>query len=107
MWRFFGKPSRSTNGAEFRINRWAEPQVYQPNPFDKTNTKPQDVKQVWFAGVHADIGGGQTGTESGPAQHTLGWVRYGGGRRGLANNRPMSNQLLLWNNPKRRPPTPT
>jgi uncharacterized protein (DUF2235 family) len=39
----------------FRINRWAEPQVYQPNPFDEGSAKPQDIKQVWFAGVHADM----------------------------------------------------
>ena len=29
------------------------------NRFSKTNKEePQDILQVWFAGVHADIGGG-------------------------------------------------
>lgn len=28
------------------------------NPFAPQNKAPQDIKQVWFAGVHADVGGG-------------------------------------------------
>src|ERR1051326_6104758 len=42
----------------FRINRWTDPQEFKPNPFDATTAKPQDIKQVWFAGVHGDVGGG-------------------------------------------------
>ena len=43
----------------FRLNRWIEPQNYLPNPFaENVQNRPQDIKQVWFAGVHADIGGG-------------------------------------------------
>jgi uncharacterized protein (DUF2235 family) len=35
----------------FRPNRW-------------THTAGQDVKEIWFAGVHADVGGGYTPSES-------------------------------------------
>ena len=33
-----------------------------------------DVKQVWFAGVHADVGGGYPEVESGLAKITLNWM---------------------------------
>src|SRR4051794_6473225 len=48
----------------FRINRWSDPQDYKPNPFDTAKPIPQDIKQVWFAGVHGDIGGGYPETQS-------------------------------------------
>lgn len=34
----------------------------------------QDVKQVWFAGAHCDVGGGYPETESGPSQISLDWM---------------------------------
>ena len=34
----------------------------------------QDIKQVWFAGVHSDIGGGYPEAESGLAKDTLEWM---------------------------------
>jgi uncharacterized protein (DUF2235 family) len=50
----------------FRLNRWTEPQSFIANPFDKASAAiNQDIKQVWFAGVHADIGGGYPEEESG------------------------------------------
>jgi hypothetical protein len=48
--------------AFFRHNLWGN-----PGP-------GQDVKQVWFAGVHADIGGGYTEAESGLSKITLEWM---------------------------------
>lgn len=58
----------------FRINRWTEPQPFKPNPFAAGDGAPQDIKQVWFAGVHADIGGGYPETQSGPAKFPLLWM---------------------------------
>jgi len=78
-----------------RINRWAEPQNYQPNAFDNINVRPQDIKQVWFAGVHADIGGGYSETESGPAKYPLGWLIEEAVEHGLQINRSMYNHLVL------------
>lgn len=34
----------------------------------------QDVKNVWFAGVHSDVGGGYPPTESGLAKITFEWM---------------------------------
>jgi uncharacterized protein (DUF2235 family) len=79
----------------FRIKRWAEPQDYQPNPFDKGSAKPPDIKQVWFAGVHADIGGGYPEAESGPAKYPLGWMIDEAVLHGLYISRPMYDHLVL------------
>lgn len=39
----------------FRLNRWNAPQPFVANPFDTIAPyQSQDIKQVWFAGVHAD-----------------------------------------------------
>lgn len=48
--------------AFFRQNLWGKP---APN---------QDVKQVWFAGVHSDVGGGYLENESGLAKIALDWM---------------------------------
>jgi uncharacterized protein (DUF2235 family) len=43
----------------FRLDPWTTPQNFMHNRFSRTNnSEPQDILQVWFAGVHADIGGG-------------------------------------------------
>jgi uncharacterized protein (DUF2235 family) len=79
----------------FRINRWTEPQEYKPNPFDPGGSTPQDIKQVWFAGVHADIGGGYPETESGPAKYPLQWMLDEAVTHGLQINTVMYNHLVL------------
>src|SRR5436190_4800276 len=55
----------------FRLSAWTEPQSFQANPFDRRHDIAQDIKQVWFAGVHADIGGGYPETESGLSKYPL------------------------------------
>jgi hypothetical protein len=79
----------------FRINRWTEPQEYKPNPFDVGGAKPQDIKQVWFAGVHADIGGGYPETQSSPAKYPLGWLIDEAILHGMQINLTMYNHLVL------------
>jgi uncharacterized protein (DUF2235 family) len=78
----------------FRVNRWNEPQQYKPNPFNPDGAA-QDIKQVWFSGVHADIGGGYPETESGPAKYPLGWLIDEAVHYGLQINRSMYNHLVL------------
>jgi uncharacterized protein (DUF2235 family) len=46
----------------FRQNLWSAP------------LPGQDIKQVWFAGVHSDIGGGYPESESGLAKISLEWM---------------------------------
>jgi uncharacterized protein (DUF2235 family) len=49
--------------AFFRSERWEGPY-----------SSDQDIKQVWFPGVHADIGGGYPEPESGLSKITLQWM---------------------------------
>ena len=59
----------------FRLNHWKDPQKFIDNPFNKTAKHPdQDIKQVWFAGVHSDIGGGYPESESGLSKFPLRWM---------------------------------
>jgi uncharacterized protein (DUF2235 family) len=79
----------------FRINRWIDPQDYKPNPFDPASATPQDIKQVWFAGVHADIGGGYAEAQSGTAKYPLGWLIDEAAQHGIQINSAMYNHLVL------------
>ncbi len=48
---------------------------YQDNLYGKALSEPpQDVKQVWFAGVHSDIGGSYSQDTSGLSNITLKWM---------------------------------
>lgn len=61
--------------AMFRLNRWLEPQQFVENPFQPIEIPiAQDVKQVWFSGVHSDIGGGYPEAQSGLAKIPLLWM---------------------------------
>jgi uncharacterized protein (DUF2235 family) len=64
------------------------------NRFSTTNNaEPQDALQVWFAGVHADIGGGYPEKESGLSKFPLLWMIEEATKHGLAVNRQVVNQL--------------
>jgi uncharacterized protein (DUF2235 family) len=83
----------------FRLNRWKEPQRFITNPFDKSEpTIDQDIKQVWFAGVHADIGGGYPEEESGLSKFPLNWMIDEAVKYGLDINTRMRNRLALGQN---------
>ena len=49
----------------FRLKKWDDPQTFKHNRFNDAHAEPQDILQVWFAGVHADIGGGYPEKQSG------------------------------------------
>ena len=60
----------------FRLNRWAEGQKFEE---DHWNPPPggfpdQDCAQLWFAGVHSDIGGGYAEKDSGLSKWPLVWM---------------------------------
>lgn len=48
-------------------------QVFAPELWDETQAPPGQIRQVWFAGVHTDIGGGY-GLQMGLSDLTLGWM---------------------------------
>ena len=59
----------------FRLNRWLDGQQYDVDPYASPKvTDDQDCKQMWFAGVHSDIGGGYPEKESGLAKYPLIWM---------------------------------
>jgi len=79
----------------FRLHRWTEPQTFKSNPFNDKNWKPQDIRQVWFAGVHADIGGGYPESESGLSKFPLLWMINQAKVAGLKTSTAMVNYLVL------------
>jgi uncharacterized protein (DUF2235 family) len=79
----------------FRLNRWTEPQPYAPNPFNVPDPPPQqDIKQVWFAGVHADVGGGYAEEESALSKYPLDWMIQEAIAAGVRTNTAMRNHLV-------------
>ena len=58
----------------FRPYLWNANEEYWGSPFRTKSAKPQDVKQVWFAGVHSDVGGGYEEEHSGLAKLALEWM---------------------------------
>lgn len=54
--------------AFFRTNLWKR----QEDPADEVG--PEDLKQVWFPGVHCDVGGGYDEEESGLSKVALEWM---------------------------------
>lgn len=83
----------------FRLNRWTEPQNFIANPFDKAlPAGNQDIKQVWFAGVHADIGGGYPEEESGLSKFPLNWMIDEATKYGLEINARTRNHIALGHN---------
>lgn len=96
----------------FRLNRWTEPQTFKSNPFNNKNWKPQDIRQVWFAGVHADIGGGYPEKGSGLSKYPLLWMINEAKGSGLETSTAMINHLVLGkprkdSNRRYDPPSPT
>lgn len=45
-----------------------------PEHFEQTSAVPQDVKEVWFSGVHGDVGGGYPERASALAKIPLHWM---------------------------------
>lgn len=80
----------------FRLNRWVAPQPFKANPFDASAPDTQqDIKQVWFAGVHADVGGGYPEAESALSKFPLDWLVTEAVAQGLNINVAMRNHLVL------------
>ncbi|MDW4497219.1 DUF2235 domain-containing protein [Sulfitobacter sp. D35] len=58
----------------FRPQLWPEDQPFRSNPYDEDTEVPQDAREVWFSGVHGDVGGGYAEEESGLAKLPLDWL---------------------------------
>src|SRR5678816_4216922 len=70
-----------TNSPDIQVGRHAiaidERRAFFRNhlwrPSDEEPSGPKDLKQVWFPGVHCDVGGGYPEAESGLAKEALQW----------------------------------
>lgn len=78
----------------FRPNLWLSGQQHKADIFQDTG-QPQNVKQVWFAGVHSDVGGGYAEAESGLAKLPLKWLIDEARQHGLQINQTMYDHLVL------------
>lgn len=88
----------------FRLEPWLTGQTYMTNRFSKTNnSEPQDAKQVWFPGVHADVGGGYPEAESGLSKYPLLWMIDEAKQHGLEFNTQSINQLA-WGHKRKGSP---
>jgi uncharacterized protein (DUF2235 family) len=66
--------------AFFRTNLWRASS-------GQSNAGPLDLKQVWFAGVHCDVGGGYREQESGLSKIALHWMVAEAENKGLLVDR--------------------
>jgi len=73
--------------AFFRTNRWI------PSPEMEVHG-PKDVKQVWFAGVHCDVGGGYAEEQSGLSKFPLEWMLEEAKLAGLHVNAARQSEVL-------------
>lgn len=67
--------------AFFRQNLWGR-------------SRSADIKQVWFPGVHSDVGGGYADDESGLANLSLEWMLTECRDHGLVVNEPAAEEAL-------------
>lgn len=85
----------------FRLMPWKEGQKFKENPYIKEEqARDQDIRQVWFAGVHSDIGGGYPEKESGAAKIPLKWMVDEARDQGLVFREEMVKRLVDGRNPQ-------
>ena len=89
--------------AMFRLKKWDQPQTFKPVRFNDINNTPQDILQVWFAGVHSDIGGGYPEKQSGLSKYPLLWMIDEATKCDLRFNQANVNQLG-WGVPRKGSP---
>ncbi len=84
----------------FRLSRWNDPQPFKENPFVKPEAAgDQDIRQVWFAGVHGDVGGGYPEQQSGAAKYPLAWMVEEAEAAGLVFRARMVKRLVHGDTP--------
>jgi uncharacterized protein (DUF2235 family) len=82
--------------AMFRNYNWNAGQGFKSSRFAKRSVA-QDERQVWFAGVHADIGGGYAEAQSGLAKFPLRWMLDEAQAAGLRISDTMRRHLVEGN----------
>jgi uncharacterized protein (DUF2235 family) len=79
--------------AFFRQNLWRHGEPPPPSAPPRA-AGPKDLKQVWFPGVHCDVGGGYLEAESGLSKIALEWMLAEGHSRGLLLDKTRTDLVL-------------
>lgn len=79
--------------ALFRVTPWLEPQRFIGSGHGSSRNEMQDSLQMWFAGVHADVGGGYPEDESGLSKFSLIWMVEEAARCGLSINQSVFREV--------------
>ena len=79
----------------FRPQLWPLDVSFLRNRFDPNDATPQDAKEVWFAGVHGDVGGGYPEAQSSLAKLPLHWMIEQTQAEGLLYKTRTVNELVL------------
>lgn len=91
----------------FRPQLWQKDQMYRPNKFQEASEMPQDIREVWFSGVHGDIGGGYPEHQSALAKQPLHWMIKQSRGEGLLKYKTRTiNELVLGTKPPYVAPDP-
>ena len=69
-------------------------------PFMKRDPVPQDLKEVWFSGVHGDVGGGYEEEKSAQAKIPLIWMIREMEEIGLKVYEPTVKKIVLGEDPE-------
>ncbi|PYE90441.1 DUF2235 domain-containing protein [Phyllobacterium leguminum] len=85
----------------FRPLLWPEGEEYWGNPFNRGAARRQDVREVWFRGVHDDIGGGLPEDKSALAKVSLQWMMEETMPMGLIYRTQSVNEILYGKKPAR------
>ncbi len=85
----------------FQPQLWPLGEDYWAKRFVKSSAKKQDVKEVWFSGVHGDIGGGYPEEASALAKLPLDWMIKETKPLGLQYKTRTINEIVLGKNEKK------
>lgn len=85
----------------FRAQVWPAGQSYNPHRFSDREAQPQDLREVWFAGVHGDVGGGYPERESALAKFPLYWMIRETEALGLDYKTRTINDIVLGKRPEK------
>lgn len=75
--------------------RWPAGQVCFGNRFKRGPSQPQDLREMWFAGVHADVGGGYPERQSALGKVALDWMIRETGGLGVRYRQSTINRIVL------------
>ena len=79
----------------FRPQLWPEGGAFVPDGTRPDTAQPQDVREVWFSGVHGDVGGGYPEPESALAKLPLDWMIRQSAAQGVAFDADTVRLLVL------------